>query len=52
MIGAKQAESGALPFTGTSITLPLLLVALAFVLAGGLGLRIGRIRHRPTHLRR
>ena len=51
-IGAKQAESGALPFTGTSITLPLLLVALAFVLAGGLGLRIGRIRHRPTHLRR
>jgi uncharacterized protein YkwD len=51
-IGAKQAESEALPFTGTSIVLPLLLVALAFVLAGGLGLRIGRIRHRPTHLRR
>ena len=51
-IGAKQAQSGALPFTGTSITLPLLLVALAFVLAGGLALRIGRIRHRPTHLRR
>ena len=51
-IGVKQAESGALPFTGTSIMLPLLLVALAFVLAGGLGLRIGRIRHRPTHLRR
>jgi uncharacterized protein YkwD len=51
-IGAKQAESGALPFTGTSITLPMLLVAVAFVLAGGLGLRIGRIRHRPTHLRR
>jgi uncharacterized protein YkwD len=51
-IGAKQAQSGALPFTGTSITLPLLLVALALVLAGGLGLRIGRIRHRPTHLRR
>jgi uncharacterized protein YkwD len=51
-IGAKQAESGALPFTGTSITLPVLLIALALVLAGGLALRIGRIRHRPTHLRR
>jgi hypothetical protein len=51
-IGTKQAQSGALPFTGTSITLPLLLIALAFVLAGGLTLRIGRSRHRPTHLRR
>jgi uncharacterized protein YkwD len=51
-IGAKQAESGALPFTGTSIALPVLLIALALVLGGGLALRIGRIRHRPTHLRR
>jgi uncharacterized protein YkwD len=51
-IGTKQAQSGALPFTGTSITLPLLLIALAFVLAGGLTLRIGRSRHRPSHLRR
>jgi uncharacterized protein YkwD len=51
-IGTKQAQSGALPFTGTSITLPLLLIALTFVLAGGLTLRIGRSRHRPTHLRR
>ena len=51
-IGAKQAESGALPFTGPSITLPVLLIALALVLAGGLALRIGCFRHRPTHLRR
>jgi uncharacterized protein YkwD len=51
-IGAKQAGSGALPFTGTSITLPLLLVALALVLGGALTLRLGRIRHRPAHLRR
>lgn len=50
--GAKQAESGALPFTGTSITLPLLVVALALVLGGGLALRLGRSRYRPGHLRR
>jgi len=49
--GAKQAGSGALPFTGTTIT-PLLLVALALVLGGGLALRLGRSRYRPAHLRR
>jgi uncharacterized protein YkwD len=48
----KQAGSGALPFTGTSIALPLLLVALALVLGGGLALRLGRSRYRPAHLRR
>jgi uncharacterized protein YkwD len=50
--GAKQAGSGALPFTGTSIPLPLLLVALALVFGGVLTLRLGRIRYRPAHLRR
>jgi uncharacterized protein YkwD len=50
--GAKQAESGALPFTGASIMLPLLLVALALILGGGLALRLGRSRYRPGHLRR
>ena len=50
--GAKQAGSGALPFTGTSITLPLLLVAAALLLGGGLVLRLGRSRYRPGHLRR
>ena len=49
---AKQAESGALPFTGASITLPLLLVALALILGGGLALRLGRSHYRPGHLRR
>jgi uncharacterized protein YkwD len=51
-IGVKQAGSGALPFTGTSITLPLLLLGVALVLGGGLALRLGRLRHRPAHLRR
>jgi uncharacterized protein YkwD len=51
-IGAKQAGSGALPFTGTSITLPVLLLGLALVLGGVLALRLGRLRHRPAHLRR
>jgi uncharacterized protein YkwD len=51
-IGAKQAGSGALPFTGTSITLPVLLLGLALVLGGGLALRLGRSRYRPGHLRR
>jgi hypothetical protein len=51
-IGARQAGSGALPFTGSSIALPLLLVALALVLGGGLALRLGRSRYRPAHLRR
>jgi uncharacterized protein YkwD len=51
-IGAEQAGSGALPFTGTSITLPLLLLGVALVLGGGLALRLGRLRHRPAHLRR
>jgi uncharacterized protein YkwD len=51
-IGAKRAGSGALPFTGTSITLPLLLLGVALVLGGGLALRLGRLRHRPAHLRR
>jgi uncharacterized protein YkwD len=50
--GAKQAGSGALPFTGNSIALPLLLVALALVLGGLLALRVGRSRYRPAHLRR
>jgi hypothetical protein len=51
-IGAKQAGSGALPFTGTLFTLPLLLLGLALVLGGVLALRLGRLRHRPAHLRR
>jgi hypothetical protein len=51
-IGAEQAGSGALPFTGTSITLPVLLLGVALVLGGGLALRLGRLRHRPAHLRR
>ena len=51
-IGAKQAGSGTLPFTGTLIPLPLLLLGLALVLGGVLTLRLGRLRHRPTHLRR
>jgi uncharacterized protein YkwD len=51
-IGATQAGSGALPFTGGSITLPLLLLGVALVLGGGLALRLGRLRHRPGHLRR
>jgi hypothetical protein len=51
-IGAKQAGSPALPFTGTSITLPVLLLGLALVLGGVLALRLGRLRHRPAHLRR
>jgi uncharacterized protein YkwD len=51
-IGAQQAGSGALPFTGTSIALPVLLLGLAFVLGGGLALRLGRSRYRPGHLRR
>jgi uncharacterized protein YkwD len=50
--GAKQAGSGALPFTGASITLQLLLVALGLVVGGGLALRVGRRRYRPAHLRR
>jgi len=41
-----------LPFTGASITLPLLLVAVALLLGGGLVLRLGRGRYRPAHLRR
>jgi uncharacterized protein YkwD len=51
-VGAKQAGSGALPFTGTVIMLPLLLLGLALVLGGVLALRLGRLRHRPAHLRR
>jgi uncharacterized protein YkwD len=51
-IGAKQAGSGALPFTGTLLTLPLLLLSLALVLGGVLALRLGRLHHRPAHLRR
>jgi uncharacterized protein YkwD len=51
-IGVKQAGSGALPFTGTSITLPVLLLGVALVLGGVLALRLGRLRHRPAHLRR
>jgi uncharacterized protein YkwD len=51
-IGATQAGSGALPFTGSSITLPVLLLGLALVLGGGLALRLGRSRYRPGHLRR
>lgn len=51
-IGAKQAGFGALPFTGTLVTLPLLLLGLALVLCGVLALRLGRLRHRPAHLRR
>ena len=51
-IAAKRGESGALPFTGASITLPLLLVAVALLLGGGLVLRLGRGRYRPAHLRR
>jgi uncharacterized protein YkwD len=51
-IGAKQAGSGALPFTGTLIPLPLLLLGLALILGGVLALRLGRLRHRPAHLRR
>ena len=51
-LGAKQAGSGALPFTGTLLTLPLLLLSLALVLGGVLALRLGRHRHRPAHLRR
>jgi Cysteine-rich secretory protein family len=51
-IGAEQAGSGALPFTGTSITLPVLLLGVALVLGGGLALRLGRLRYRPAHLRR
>ena len=51
-LGAKQAGSGALPFTGTSITLPMLLLGLALVLGGVLALRLGRLRHHPAHLRR
>jgi uncharacterized protein YkwD len=51
-IGVKQAGSGALPFTGTSITLPVLLLGLALVLGGVLALRLGRLRYRPAHLRR
>src|SRR5215207_8495999 len=51
-IGAQQVGSGALPFTGTSIALPALLFGLAFVLGGGLALRLGRSRYRPGHLRR
>jgi hypothetical protein len=50
-IAAKQGESGPLPFTGASITLPLVLVAAA-LLGGGLALRLGRSRYRPAHLRR
>jgi uncharacterized protein YkwD len=51
-LGAKQAGSGGLPFTGALITLPLLLLGLALVLGGVLALRLGRLRHRPAHLRR
>src|SRR5829696_8146118 len=51
-IGVKQAGSGALPFTGTLLTLPLLLLGVALVLGGVLALRLGRLRHRPAHLRR
>ena len=51
-LGAKQAGSGALPFTGASITLPVLLLGLALVLGGVVALRLGRLRHRPAHLRR
>jgi uncharacterized protein YkwD len=50
--GAKQAGFGALPFTGALMTLPLLLLGLALVLGGVLALRLGRLRHRPAHLRR
>jgi uncharacterized protein YkwD len=51
-IGATQTGSGALPFTGASITLPVLLLGLALVIGGVLALRLGRLRHRPAHLRR
>lgn len=51
-LAAKQAESSALPFTGASITLPLVLVTVALLLGGGLALRLGRSRYRPAHLRR
>jgi hypothetical protein len=48
----RRTGSSALPFTGTSVTLPLLLLAVTLMLGGGLALRRGRIRYRPTHLRR
>jgi hypothetical protein len=51
-IAAKQGESGPLPFTGASITLPLVLLAVTLLLGGGLALRLGRSRYRPAHLRR
>jgi uncharacterized protein YkwD len=51
-VAASPIGSSALPFTGTSIRLPLLLVAVTLVLGGGLALRLGRSRYRPTHLRR
>jgi uncharacterized protein YkwD len=51
-IAAKRTGSNALPFTGALVVLPLLLVAATLVLGGALALRLGRIRYRPTHLRR
>ena len=51
-LAARRTGSRALPFTGGSITLPLLLLAVTLVLGGGLALRRGRVRYRPTHLRR
>jgi len=48
----RRTGSSALPFTGTSVTLPLLLLAVTLVLGGGLALRRGRVHYRPTHLRR
>jgi hypothetical protein len=51
-LAVGRTGSSVLPFTGTSVTLPLLLLAVTLVLGGGLALRRGRIRYRPTHLRR
>jgi uncharacterized protein YkwD len=51
-LGDEQNGSGALPFTGTSVVVPLLVVAVALGVGGVLVLRVGRMRYRPAHLRR
>jgi uncharacterized protein YkwD len=51
-LATNPTGSTALPFTGRSVTLPLLLVAVTLMLGGGLALRLGHSRYRPTHLRR
>jgi uncharacterized protein YkwD len=52
LAAGPTGSRAALPFTGRSITLPLLLVTATLLLGGGLALRLGRVRYRPTHLRR